>query len=132
MKKLALTFIIALFAAQFSYGQFALGLKLGYNASKLSTNADSIKKSLNSGFHIGAWAHIGKRLYFAPEVLYCMSGGIFTYDGSVSNPNYWKEKITVGSLDVPLLVGLKIIHSGFITWRVELGDRKSTRLNSSH
>ena len=125
MKKLLLFLVIALFATELSYGQFALGVKLGYNGSKLTTNLDSIKNQFNSGFHVGAWAHFGKRLYFAPEVLYCMSGGVFSYDGSVSSPKYWSEKITIGSLDVPLMVGFKIIHSDFITWRVELGPEVS-------
>ncbi|MCX6303599.1 MAG: porin family protein [Bacteroidetes bacterium] len=125
MKKLIIILAFALGASSFSYGQFALGLKLGYNGSKLTTNADSIKNQFNSGFHVGAWAHVGKRLYFAPEVLYCMSGGVFSHTGSVTNPNYWSEKITVGSLDVPLLVGFKIIHSDLITWRVELGPEVS-------
>ncbi len=125
MKKLLLFLVIAFFATELSYGQFALGVKLGYNGSKLTTNLDSIKNQFNSGFHVGAWAHFGKRLYFAPEVLYCMSGGVFSYDGSVSSPKYWSEKITIGSLDVPLMVGFKIIHSDFITWRVELGPEVS-------
>ena len=121
MKKILLLLAFALCVSTFSYGQFALGLKIGYNGNKLTTNLDSIKSNFNSGFHVGAWAHFGKRLYFAPEVLYCMSGGVFTYSGSVSDPRYWSQKITVGSLDVPLLLGFKIIHSGVITWRLELG-----------
>ena len=128
MKKILLVFAITIFAAQMSYGQFALGLKLGYNASKLSTNVDTIKSQFNSGFHVGIWSHIGKRLYFAPEFLYTLSGTIFTPSGNISTKD-WKQKVTVGSLDVPLLLGFKIIHSSAITWRIELGPEVSFVVN---
>jgi len=130
MKKIVLLIAFALCFTALTYGQFALGLKLGYNGSKLTTNVSTIKSDFNSGFHVGAWAHFGKRLYFAPEVLYCMSGGVFSSDGSVtSHDTSWSEKITLGSLDVPLMVGFKIIHSDFITWRVELGPEVSFAMN---
>jgi hypothetical protein len=129
MKKTILLFLFIFLVSGLSYGQFALGLKLGYNGSSLTTNLDSIKNQFNSGFHVGAWAHFGKRFYVAPEVLYCMSGGVFSYDGSVSSPKYWSEKITIGSLDIPLMLGFKIIHSDVITWRIEVGPEVSFALS---
>jgi hypothetical protein len=129
MKKIVFLLAFVLSASAFSYGQFALGVKIGYNGSKLSTDLDSIKTQFNSGFHIGAYAHFGKRLYLAPEVLYCMSGGVFSYDGSVSSPKYWSQKIKIGSLDIPLMLGFKIIHSDFITWRIEVGPEVSFAMN---
>lgn len=124
MKKVLLIFAIALFAADMSYGQFALGLKVGYNANKLSTNLDTVKSQFNSGFHVGIWTRIGKRFYVAPEVQYTMSGAVFTGSGNLSTSN-WKQKITIGSVDVPLLLGFKIIHSDVISWRIELGPEAS-------
>ena len=128
MKKIVLFIAFALGISALSYGQFALGLKLGYNGTKLTTNIDSIKSNFNSGFHIGAWAHIGKRLYVAPELLYCMSGSVFTKEGKLATQN-WKEKITIGTIDIPVLLGFKIIHSDIITWRVELGPEISFVVN---
>jgi hypothetical protein len=107
-----------------SYGQFALGLRIGYNGNALTTNLDSIKSQFNNGFHVGIWSRIGKRVYFAPEILYTLSGGVFTNEGNVSTTG-WKQKINIGSLDVPLLVGFKIIHSKLITWRLEVGPEMS-------
>jgi hypothetical protein len=124
MKKILFFFAIIMLATQVSYGQFALGVKLGYNASKLSTNVDTIKSQVNSGFHIGIWTHLGKRLYFAPELLYTFSGTIFSSEGNVVTKD-WKQKVTVGSVDIPLLLGFKIIHSSVITWRVEVGPEVS-------
>lgn len=128
MKKILLVFAIAMLATQMSYGQFALGVKIGYNASKLSTNVDTIKSQVNSGFHIGIWTHFGKRLYFAPELLYTMSGTLFTSSGNLA-VNNWQQKVTVGTMDVPLLLGFKIIHSSVITWRIEVGPEASFVIN---
>jgi len=123
MKKIILLFVIALFATELSYGQFALGIKVGYNASKLSTDLDSISSSFKSGFHVGVFSRFGKRLYVAPELQYTLSGSTLSTDD-------WKQKITVGSLDIPVLVGFKIIHSDFLTWRIELGPQASFLVNS--
>jgi hypothetical protein len=128
MKKIVLLFAFALCVSALSYGQFALGIKLGYNASKLSANVDSIKSSFNSGFHVGVWSRFGKRLYVAPEIQYTMSGAVFSDEGNVVTSG-WKQKITIGSFDVPVMVGFKIIHSDFITWRIELGPQASFVVN---
>jgi hypothetical protein len=132
MKKtliVAIIFISALFASEASHAQFALGLKLGYNASKLSTNLDSIKSSMSSGFHVGAWARIGKRVHLQPEFYYTMSGGTFQNNG-VGTINDWKQKVTVGTLDIPVLIGFKIIDSKILKWRIMAGPEASFVINS--
>ena len=125
---LCMTVAVILSSNLTSYGQFALGIRIGYNANKLSTDIDTIKSEFNSGFNASVWAHFGKRLYFAPELRYTLSGGVFTEEGNVSTSG-WKQKITVGSMDIPLLLGFKIIHSKAITWRIELGPEMSFVLN---
>jgi hypothetical protein len=128
MKKIVLLFAFALCVSALSYGQFALGVKIGYNANKLSTDLDTVKSQFNSGFHVGVWTRFGKRFYVAPELNYTMSGAVFTNDGNLST-NDWKQKITIGSLDIPVMLGFKIIHSDFITWRIELGPQASFVVN---
>jgi hypothetical protein len=125
---ICLIVIVLLSGTTPSYGQFALGVRLGYNASKLTTNVSTISSDFNSGFHVSVWTHFGKRLYFAPEFGYTLSGGVLTNKGGVDT-TMWKQKITVGSLDIPLLLGFKIIHSDAITWRVELGPEASFCIN---
>ncbi len=124
MKKFVLVMVFALSVSAFSYGQFALGVKIGYNANKLSTNLDTVKSQFNSGFHVGVWTRFGKRFYVAPELQYTMSGAVFTNEGNLSTNN-WKQKIKIGSVDIPVILGFKIIHSDFITWRIELGPQAS-------
>jgi hypothetical protein len=129
MKKFLLIVALALCASTISYGQFALGVKVGYNANKLSTDLEDIKSEVNHGFHVGVWSRFGKRFYVAPELQYSMSGAVFTDEGTLSTSG-WKQKITIGSVDIPVLVGFKIIHSEFITWRVELGPQASFNVNT--
>jgi hypothetical protein len=128
MKKTLLFLVVAFFAAELSYGQFALGIRLGYNANKLTTNIDSIKSGFNSGFHVGVWSHFGKRLYFAPELLYTLGGGVFSSEGT-TEAYQWEQNVRVGSIDIPLLLGFKIIHSKLITWRIEAGPEISFVVN---
>ena len=130
MKKLLLLLVASLMISGAAYSQFALGLKVGYNANKLSASSDSIKSQINHGFHLGVYTHIGKRLYFAPELLYSFSGAVFSEEGTASL-NGWKQKITIGSVDVPLLLGFKIIHSKVLTWRIELGPEASFTVNKT-
>jgi hypothetical protein len=128
MKKIFLLFLLAFMASGITYGQFALGIKAGYNANKLTTDLDSVKDQVNSGFHVGVFSRFGKRLYLAPELQYSMSGAVFTDEGNPSLTG-WKQKIKIGSVDIPVLVGFKLIHSDFITWRIELGPQASFNIN---
>lgn len=130
MKKVLLLLVGSLMISGAAYSQFALGVKLGYNANKLSTNIDTVKSQFNSGFHVGVWTHIGKRFYFAPELVYSLSGAVFSEDGSLT-VNKWKQKVTIGSLDIPLLLGFKLIHSDVLTWRIELGPEASFTINEN-
>jgi hypothetical protein len=131
MKKLLVSLAIfasALFASEQSYA-FDFGLKLGYTASKLSVNIDSIKSSMSSGFHVGAWARIGKRVHLQPEFYYNLSGATFENLGT-GTVNDWKQKVTVGTLDVPVLIGFNIIQSNAIKWRIMVGPEASFLVNS--
>jgi len=131
MKKIILLFALLFFSAGVTFGQFNFGLKVGYNASKLHTGLDSIKSSFNSGFHFGAFFRlgIGKKVYIQPEAYYTMQGGIF--QNNVSNTvDNWKQKVTVGTLDIPVLVGFKIINLKVVNWRIMAGPMVSFVVNS--
>ena len=132
MKKLILSlivFVTALCMSEQSYAEFGFGLKIGYNASKLSTNLDTIKSSMNSGFHVGAFVRIGKRVHLQPEFYYTLSGATFENIG-LKTVNDWKQKVTVGTLDIPVLIGFNIITSGSFKWRIMVGPEASFVVNS--
>jgi hypothetical protein len=129
MKKILILLLVVFLSAEVSNAQFVFGLKLGYNASKLSSNVDSVKASINSGFHAGAFFRFGKRVFLQPEAYYTFSGGTFekTVGGTA---DLWKQKVTIGTLDVPVLVGFKLIKSKLINWRIFVGPEVSFVVNS--
>jgi hypothetical protein len=129
MKKVVLIILAVFLMAGVSQAKFNFGIKIGYNASKLSTSLDSIKESFASGFHVGVFVRIGGRLYLQPEAYYTLQGCTFQNDvaGTV---NDWKQKVNVGTLDVPVLVGFKIINGDFINWRIFAGPEVSFVVNS--
>jgi len=128
MKKTLLLLITLLFVTEFLFGQFTLGVRAGYNANKLTTDLSSIKSQFSNGFHVGVFSRVGKRVYFAPELIYTFSGGKFSNEGAPQDST-WNQKVTVGTLDIPLLLGFKIINSMLLKWRVELGPVASFVVN---
>jgi hypothetical protein len=118
--------LILLFSSAVVFGQFTVGPKVGYNASKLSTNLDTVSSDVKSGFQIGAFVRIGKKLYFQPEVYYTTQGGVFE-----SNTSDWKQKVSIGSLDVPLLAGFKLINAKVVNLRILAGPLASFVVNKS-
>jgi hypothetical protein len=129
MKKIVLIFIVIFLSAEFSMGQTVLGFRLGYNGNNLTSGNDSVQSNFTSGFHAGVFMRIGKRIYFAPEVLYTYSGANLSNEGFTSD-SVWKEKIHFGSLDIPLLFGLNIVRSQMLKWRLELGPVASFTTNT--
>ncbi len=126
MRKLLLITLF-LCSAQLIYA-FDFGVKIGYNASKLTTNIDSVKAQFQSGFHVGLFARIGGRLHFQPELLYTLQGGLFK---SNVNTNNWEQKVRIGSMDIPLLVGFKLLNGEKINVRLNAGPMASFVVNKS-
>lgn len=113
-------------SASLVLGQFTVGPKVGYNASKLSTNLDTVSSQFKSGFQIGAFVRIGKRFYIQPELYYTTQGGVFE-----SNKENWKQKVNIGSLDIPALVGFKIINGDKVNLRILAGPMASFIVNKN-
>jgi hypothetical protein len=125
-----LTFFTAmLFTSGHTHAEIGFGIKAGYNASKLSASIDSIKSSINSGFHAGVFMRIGKRVHLQPELYYTFSGATFETSG-INTVNDWKQEITVGTLDIPVLIGFTIIESKLLKWRIDVGPEVSFLVNS--
>ena len=125
MKKYLILFVFVLSSA-IVFGQFTIGPKVGYNASKLSTNLDTVSSTFKSGFQIGVFVRIGKKFYVQPELYYTTQGGVFE-----SNTNNWQQKVSIGSLDIPLLVGFKLINAKVVNLRILAGPLASFVVNKS-
>ncbi len=114
MKRIVLAIVI-LSMALTSSAQFVLGVKAGYAASTLPTNLPDISDQVKSNFLIGVFTRFGKKLIVQPEAYFATSGAIYkdTLGG--------KQDIKLKNLDIPVLVGFKLIDAKVFKFRVLVG-----------
>ena len=142
MKKTLLTFVLLTFVvttfAQLPF-TFDLGIKGGINSSVISTaNMGSVgsytfsnfKNDAKSGFQIGAFARLGgKKVYLQPELLYVRKNGEVQF--SYLNSTYY-QKVSVNSVQIPILLGMKIINLKLASLRVFTGPAMSIAMSNSN
>jgi len=127
MKKLILltaTFVICSLA----YAQipgFNIGPKVGATFSKFTTDQDQITEELKSTFHFGAFARIGKKVYLQPELVVMNRSGLLKTDLIDGSSN----SIKITSIDLPVLLGVKVIDLKATNIRVMAGPVASLTLN---
>ena len=110
------------------FGQFAFGIKAGYNTSlgfdkdwNFDASNVNIKSDLGQGFHAGVFARIGKRWYAQPELYYNMQKT--NYQIRLSDIQNIDQSVTLSTLDLPIMVGFKIIDMSNINLRIMLGPQ---------
>ncbi|MBM3404713.1 MAG: PorT family protein [Bacteroidetes bacterium] len=108
---------IFLILGHFSFGQLDFGPKIGMNLSKLTSNVDSVKAQMKTGFHLGLFLRIGGKLYIQPELYYASHGSVFKNDADLK----WEQKIKYGTIDVPVLVGYKVFSPKVANIRLMAG-----------
>ncbi len=109
------------------------GPKVGINYSRLSfSGADrKINNRYATGYQGGAFLRINmKRFYLQPEALFNEKGSRVSFDTDPSNQtgNRISGKVKLQSLDVPLLLGLKVIDSRIFNLRIAAGPMYSRQL----
>ncbi len=126
MKKILLIGIFVL-SAGLMFGQLKFGPKIGYNASTLTTTAEGISTQFKSGFQFGAFVRLGSRVYLQPELYYSTHGGIFNGEDSLGQS--YKQTLNIGSLDIPVLIGFKILNTDLVNLRIMVGPAMSLAVN---
>jgi len=135
MKKIIFAAVLLLTAST-TFAQFNLGIKAGYTSS-ISTdnlgavptgyNLNSVKSELTNNFHAGVFARVGfAGIYFQPELLYSMGKKNYkiTYKDTQNQSDITADRfITVGTIDVPLLVGYKLLDLKVANARVFAGPK---------
>jgi opacity protein-like surface antigen len=101
-----------------SQGFFDAGFKAGINSSKISANvADYTPQTINN-YLFGAFARINLgRIYIQPEAYYNSKGGEYIDKVNLSTINSFDLK----TIDVPALLGVKIINQKAFNLRVMAG-----------
>jgi hypothetical protein len=119
MKRLIIASVFLLFVSfVFAQGDFFdLGLKGGINVSKLSVDADDYNDKSVNKVNFGAYARLNLgRIYIQPEAYYSNKGGKIDKIGW-DTPSEFDLK----ALDIPVLLGVKIINKEALNFRVMAG-----------
>jgi hypothetical protein len=121
---------------------FDLGVKVGINSSKITTDNPGAIGSYTfkdfvsdakSGYDIGAFARLGaKKIYFQPELLYVQKKGEVNIAYSTStNSLTTSQTFNVKSVQIPLLVGIKLINLKVASVRAFTGPAMSFSVGDS-
>lgn len=123
MKKFTLV-LAMLLAGSFAFGQISLGPKIGYNTSKLTVDDEQISADLKNSFNFGLFLRIGKKIYLQPEVNWLTRGSVFKKPqiGDVKPIN---QEIDMKSIEIPVLVGWRLINLGAANIRIMAGPSAS-------
>lgn len=143
MKKFIIAAVL-LFSVTFTFAQLNFGIKAGYNSSlgmnNLSSvttgdyNLNSVSSELANGFHAGIFARLGfKNIYFQPEFLYSMGKKDYTitFKDAVNKDVTFNKLVNVSTLDVPLLLGYKLLDLKLVNLRVFAGPKLRFNAGSS-
>ncbi len=96
---------------------FQLGIKGGVTLNQIITDGGTLGKNISqsydskTGYVGGIWGKFGDKIFLQPEVLLVQKGG------TIDVQNLGKVKFSYNNLDVPILVGFKVlsifnIHAG--------------------
>jgi hypothetical protein len=121
MKKLFTLIVAIVFSgALMAQPIFNLGVKAGINNSKITIKPNEFTSEGVVKAHIGAFGRIGwSRMYLQPEVYYSAKGGKVLERGV--NPIERAAQFNFSTVDVPVLVGVKVLKGGAANLRVMAG-----------
>ncbi|WP_159451746.1 porin family protein [Pedobacter africanus] len=101
------------------------GLKAGLNYATLPTSLkDVTDKKGKVGYNLGAFARVGKTIYFQPELNYVTFKSAYNYASNTYKPKF-------NQLNLPLMVGYKLINTEALNLRISAGPDLSYTLNKA-
>ena len=105
MKKIILLFILLMhFTLLNAQLGFTLGPKVGFTATKLSSNKDEMLETFQANFMLGAFMRISDhRLYIQPEFNIKTKGGLFSSDKLLGI-----KELSLTTFEVPILIGIRV------------------------
>ena len=129
MKKIIFV-ILLIFVSFNAFAQFSFGIagnyttSLGFNEN-WNFDAERLKFKSNAahGFAAGIFMRAGKRLFVQPELMYnfMVATVIVEQEGESVETN--KRKINLNTINLPVLLGGKIVSNDFFNLRIMLGPR---------
>ncbi len=130
MKKFVLIIIIA-FVSTLTYAQLGFGIKGAITMSELTTDISDYENAAKTGFQLGAFVRIGDKWHLQPEVYFSGKAGEFQYDIEPlgSDKISVKESFKLNTIDVPVLIGYKLIDPPTLNVRLQAGPVASFVMN---
>lgn len=118
MKKAILSvLVIFLSLAVYAQPTFDLGVKAGINNSKVTVNLDDYNSESVLKMHFGAFSRIGwGKIYVQPEAYFSAKGGEIN-----SNALETATQFDFNNIDVPVLLGFKVLEGGAANLRLMAG-----------
>lgn len=143
MKKIIIAAVLLL-SVSFASAQFNFGVKAGYTSSLSTSNLDllktgdynvnSVNSELSNNFHAGLFARVFLgNVYIQPELLYAMGKKDYkvTMKDAVNNEVTYDKFVTISTVDVPLLLGYKLLDLKVANLRVFAGPKLRFNAGSS-
>jgi len=119
MKKLVIALVAIIFTVSV-YGQFHVGPQIGYTASNLSIDKDSITNGLKNNFVVGVFFRFGEKIYVQPEINWLTQGSVFKYP-SWGNYSPIEQEIKLSTVQVPVNIGWRMINLEIVNIRIFAG-----------
>ncbi|MBT3243912.1 MAG: PorT family protein [Bacteroidetes bacterium] len=138
MKKIVQIFVIALLPmGLFAQGPISFGPKIGWNTTQLSTDYHDYVNQLKNGFQGGLFFSIYMdKIYVQPEVYFSLKRGLLdTTIGDPSDPYgslNVSQSISLTTIDIPMLLGYKLLDLKLARLRVWGGPVASYVINKSY
>jgi hypothetical protein len=144
MKKILLSLsLLAITLSTFAQ-PFTFGIKGGINSHTITTDSykgitgytwQDFKSDAKSGWNLGVFARIGDKVYLQPELLYTLLKSnsnvtLVTSSGNLT-PGTYQQVFDVKAIQIPLLLGLKLIDLKAASIRAFTGPSLAVVLNDS-
>ena len=105
--------------ASSSHTSIVLNPQVGINMTQLSTDPEGAEKQYRLGYHFGGYLRIGDMIYLQPGVFLNRMGFELQTTDEIENEHDFQNDIS--SIQVPVLLGLNVIHSDMVTLRANGG-----------
>ena len=127
MKKIILITAIVLISS-YSFGQIGFGIKGAVTMSKLSTDLSDVEEAAKTGFQAGAFVRIGDKWHLQPEAYFTSKMGNLKFDVLQQSV---EQTVTLNTIDIPVLIGYKILDPPTLNVRLQAGPVASIVANKS-
>lgn len=103
--------------------EFTIGIKGGANFANLHSSLKELSKEKGKmGYNVGVFARVGGNLYLQPELNYTAFKSEYTYASDQYRPKFKQ-------MNVPLMVGYKLINTSELNLRISAGPDFNYTLN---